>query len=723
MFKQLSKLMLLALGVLTVFAACSDDDSGTTPAPAPGPETYDNFTHFAGMKGYTNPIINGMKLNLDNNTGTIVDGFDNKTLFYTYVDQPVKTNNTQAVYKFGDAQFFGVEVLGTGDTRQLKFVFNKGTGDVSEFFTTSGTVTFDATKTVNTIPAVIDNFINLSAGTGYILPGGKSFSIVGGNVVDAGNHILFTYNNKLSDNKTHAVYQSTNVLDPNEFLGVELVNTASPRVIKFYVNGTASAPTYFASADDVVFTTEATTSLPELSFKENVAGKSYQLVITKLGTLTKLGDTTPTAGDILFNTKTYTVAEEKTSTTAVYKNPDADEYFGVEVDGAKLNFYFDNSTTATGAYWTDMANVKFASANGVLLATRTINGGFGVTDNSIPTATLTQANVKTNGAVSTVYKDNIAYTLADNETLDSGGTLFKNVINGKTVTTTSSNVTGTIVDNMISTSLQFIGDDVFLAVQDGVDAGFANVEFFKSNGDPISLVSSNQKVLCESYAIGAGSINDNDGFFIATLASNQAALSKVTVDGVQTGKNLYSDTKAMDPKSVVTIGTDVFIGGIMNATTPVINKMTAESVPSNITGNLPATTANIKLFAIGTALYVVSGEKLYKDNDPRDNIYVWTEVVGSVVSNAVTTSIVADETTVYFTRTDAMTEVYHVDTTANTVTKLAESDPVGEEAAIDPGVVALPGMGIFKVYVGDGSPEDLKYSNPMLYNKAYTMPL
>ena len=722
MFKQLSKLMLLTLGVLTVFAACSDDDSGNPPAPAPGPETYDNFTDFAGMKEYTNPIIQGMKLNLDNKTGVMVDGIDNKTVFYTFVDQPVKTNNTQAVYKFGDAQFFGVEVLGMGDAKQLKFVFNKGTGDKSEFFTTSPAVTFDATKTVNTIPVAIDNFTNLAAGTGYSLPSDIPFSIVDGNVVDGSNHTIFKYNNELSDNKTHAVYQSTNVLDPNEFLGVELVSTSSPRVIKFYVNGTASVPTYFATADAVVFTTEAGTSLPEQTFIENVAGKSYQLATEKDGTLVKVNGEAGTAGEITTDGTLYKVQEEKTTTTAIYKVGDTAKYFGVEVDGAKLNFYFDNSTTPTGDYWTDPTQVKFASANGVLLATKTIDGAFGVTDNSIPTATLTQDNVKVTGAVSAVYKNDTVYVLADNETTLDGGTLFKNVISGKTVTTTSSHVGGTIIDNMISTSLQLIGDDVFLAVQDGADSAFANVEFFKSNGDPISLTPANQKVLCSAYAVGAGSINDNDGFFIATLDSGQAALSKVTVDGVQPGKNLYSDTKAMVPTSVVSIETDVYIGGIMNTTTPVINKMTADSVPSNITGDLPATTADIKLFAIGTALYVVSGAKMYKDNNPRDAVYKWTEVTGTVPTNTLTTSIVADDTTVYFTKTDDNSVAYKVDTTANTVTLLATDDTIAN-AAVIPSVVVLPGMGIFKVYLGDGSPNKLQYSNPMLYNKTYTMPL
>ena len=163
MFKRLGMLMILAIGSLMVFVSCAEDKADDDIPPV----DFADFTAFAAMEGYANPIIPGMKLNLVDalrvNSGDLIDNADNKTIFYTYVDQPVKTDNTQAVYKFGDAQFFGVKVSGEGSGKALTFVFEKTADDKSAFFTTAAAVTFDVALTKNSIPASIDNFRNLAA--------------------------------------------------------------------------------------------------------------------------------------------------------------------------------------------------------------------------------------------------------------------------------------------------------------------------------------------------------------------------------------------------------------------------------------------------------------------------------------------------------------------------------------------------------------------------------
>ena len=264
MFKRLGMLMILAIGSLMVFVSCADDKDDDDPV------LFSNFIDFATMEGYNNPIIPGMKLNLVDplrvNSGDLIDNADNKTIFYTYVDQPDKDDNTEAVYRFGANQFFGVKVSGEGSGKVLTFVFDKTADGKSAFFTTKVGVTFDADKILTTIPVVIDNFTNLAAGAGYKFLDQEAFMVSEGNMIDDDNHTLFVYDNYLADNKTHAVYKSTSVVNPSQFIGVMLVSNVNPRVLKFYVDGTVQNPTYFPAAGDVNFDTEATDKLPTKSF-------------------------------------------------------------------------------------------------------------------------------------------------------------------------------------------------------------------------------------------------------------------------------------------------------------------------------------------------------------------------------------------------------------------------------------------------------------------------
>ena len=670
MFKQLGKFMLLAVGMIMVSVSCAEDAKNETPEEAK------DFIDFATMEGYSNPIIQGMKINLApasdiRRNGDLLDNADNKSVIYTYIDQPVKSDNTEAVYQFGDAQFFGVEIIGTGKERQLKFVFSKGTGDVSEFFTTSGAVTFDATKTVNTIPAVINNFTNLAIGGGYKFLDQEFFSISGNDMIDDDNHTLFIYNDRFTDNKTHAVYKSTSVANPNRFVGVILTSTAISRTLDFYVAGTAQAPEYFTTAEGVNFNIKATQNMPPNTYLDNAAGKSFQLVIDYDGNVTKLAND----GDIVFGATTYDYVNSTNPLQAVYKVAETSKFFGVVINEDTLDFYLDNSSN-TAAYWTVENDVKFVQGAEAILATRTPDGSFikGVPSDNVSSVA---DQVPDSGKLSGVYKNSQAYLLADNKSKGNPGTLFVGIVDDIGPVSMSSQVATNAVADMISHSLQVFTTDAYI-----VSPVSTEIKMFDKEGELIDVADGYLSSLtAASYAIGTGA---NGKTYLATNdnVNQRARIHQLTGAGISA--QILLATTNLIPTSVTGMDSEIYVVGTVGEDVIINTGTGTSSVIATVTGS------DGKIFVINDVLYLVvkdgATSKMYKISGK-----VAYSVTGATLPENVE-SIVSDDKYVYVvTRTDVganlIASAYTLSDT--TLTKIADTTSIQVIASVTPSLVSL----------------------------------
>ncbi len=711
MFKNLWKLILLSTGMLTIFISCADDKKDDTP-----PAEAKDFIEFAAMEGYANPIINGMKVNLaddskDATSGDILDNADNKTIFYTYVDQPDKFDNTRAVYRAGANGFMGVEIIGTGTDKQLRFIFNKSEENVSEFFESVKAVNFDITKTTTTIPEVIDNFINLSAGGGYKFLDDEPFFISGDDMVDDDNHIHFTFNNYLGDNKTHAVYQSASAVNPNQFIGVILVSDASPRVLDFYVDGTASNPTYFPKAEDVNFDNKATDKLPVKSYLDNVAYKLFQLIINYQGMLSLIGFN----GDIESYGTVYKYNKSDSPLTAVYQVEGKSEYFGAKMNEADLDFYFSNSRD-NPVYWTTPEAVKFVESADTILATRTLNGSFlnGVPSDNVTTI---ETEVPTDGVISAQYKNDIVYILADNKTSGDRGTLYKGIADEVGVIGSSSQVATNAVVNIRSDSLQVIDKTPYIISQDS-----GNIKMFDEAGVVIDVgdghVSSFAGVL---YAIGAEFSN---GFYLASnnLTKTEAKVRKVTAAGMNNYSIVALANSNLVPTSVVKIGDDVYVAGDVGEDV-IVNRVVTTS--NTVTEFATVTGTDGKLFVFNNTLYLVvtdTSTKMYKLLN--NGSFLVTGATLPVEFEAIT----ADDKYVYIT-----SRLFHgiplkpIAYTLNdtVLNKIAEGVVITVVSSVTPSLVSLGsdlGIVIFDVETIDGK-NLLRYHHLKVFDTPFTMPV
>ena len=705
MLKRLGKLTLLTVGMLMVFISCTDDTNDTPPEEAK------DFIDFASMEGYFNPIIQGMKLNLApandiRRSGDLLDSSDNKSVIYTYIDQPVKTNNTEAVYKFGDEQFFGVEITGTGNSRQLKFVFEKSPDGKSGFFISSAAVTFNSELTINTIPVVVDNFTNLAIGGGYKFLDQEFFSISGNDMIDDDNHTLFTYNNRFIDNKTHAVYQSTSVVNSNQFVGVILTSTTTSRTLDFYVAGTAQNPEYFATAEAVTFNTKATQSMPANSFLDNAAGRSFQLVIDFKDKVTKLAND----GDILFKGTTYKYVSSTEPLQAVYKVAETSKFFGVVINEDTLDFYLDNSSN-TAAYWTVESDVKFVQGAEAILAARTPDGSF---IKGVPSGNVTDVadQVPDSGKLSGVYKNSQAYLLADNKSKGNAGTLFIGTVDSIGPIGTSSQVAANAVANIIPHSLQVLGATPYI-----ISPVVTEIKMFDKEGEIIDVADGFvSNFPASSYAIGTST---NGKTYLATNnnVKQRAQIRELTGAGMGSEKLLA--TTNLIPTSVTGMGTEVYVAGTVGEDVIVNTGTGTSSVIATVTGK------DGKLLVLNEVLYLVVRDgtvsKMYK---------ISSKVAYSVTGDslpAYVESIVADDKYVYVvTRLNGGVNLITSAYTLSDITlaKIADATYVPIIANVVPSLVSLGsdlGVVVFDIETIFGD-KVIRYNNFVVSDTPFQMP-
>ena len=705
MFKRLGMLMILAIGSLMVFISCADD---TTDTP---PEVAKNFIDFATMEGYSNPIIQGMKLNLApasdiRRSGDLVDSSDNMSVIYTYIDQPVKSNNTEAVYQFGEEQFFGVEIIGTGKDRQLKFIFEKSPDGKSGFFISATTVTFDKALTINDIPVMIDNFTNLAIGGGYKFLDQEFFSISGNDMIDDDNHTLFTYNNRFIDNKTHAVYHSTSVVNSNQFIGVILTSTPTSRTLDFYVDGTAQNPEYFATAEAVTFNTKATQSMPVNSFLDNAAGKSFQLVIDYAGKVTKLAND----GDILFKGTTYKYVSSDAPIHAVYQVGVTSKYFGVVINKGTLDFYFDNSSN-NSIYWDAPTDVRFVEGAEAILAARTPDGSF---IKGVPSGNVTDVadQVPDSGKLSGVYKNSQAYLLADNKSKGNAGTLFIGTVDNIGPIGTSSQVATNAVANIIPHSLQVLGATPYI-----ISPVITEIKMFDKEGEIIDVADGFvSNFPASSYAIGTST---NGKTYLATNnnVKQRAQIRELTGAGMGVEKLLA--TANFVPTSVAGMGAEVYVAGTVGEEVIVNTGTGTSSVIATVTGK------DGKLLVLNEVLYLVVRDgtvsKMYK---------ISSKVAYSVTGDSLpeyVESIVADDKYVYVvTRLNGgvnlITSAYTLSDT--TLAKIADATYVPIIANVVPSLVSLGsdlGVVVFDIETIFGD-KVIRYNNFVVSDTPFQMP-
>ena len=711
MFKQLGTIIILAIGAITFLNSCGGNDKDATP-----PSKAKSFIEFANMQGYDNPIIKGMKVDLAPSSdvrwsGDLIDNEDNKSLFYTYVIQPDMSNYTKAVYKYSDNKYFGVEVLGTGDSRSLKFVFDNMSDNKSGFFTAVNAVNFDPADTKNSIPALVDNFTTLVEGGGYKFLDTEPFSMSKNNLVDDDHYnVLYTYDNVLGDNKTHAVYKSSSVVNDDQFIGVELINDSNPRVINFYVNGSSDTPGYFPTAEEVVFINKATQHMPQNSFLDKVAGKKFQLIIENEGVLTMLGGTVETAGDIVDGRVTYKHVSDKSPETAVYQKDGENKFFGVKINEGNLDFYFDNSSS-NPVFWTTANDVTFLSGADAILATRIPDSALSprVTSDNITADT---SAVPSAGIMSILYNNGTLYLATDNNSSGQPGTLFTGVSDSIGIVGTSSQIATNAVVGMIQNSLQLIGTTLFIVSKDDT-----NVNIFNADGTLISRkIGFDNSVKAHTYAIGA---NSGDKFIMASnnTSGNAGKYRIVESTGFQ-GTPLGLIDTSMVPTSVIGFNEYVYMAGNVAGDVKIIKSLGSSILLEPITGS------NGKFIDINGVLYIVvtdGGTKMYKITDSGETI-----VTGDILPMDLE-SITTDGTYVYITSraTNSSTLQSSVYTlVAGALSKVADAVDISIDGAVTPAVVSLgKEFGLLIIDVENiGSKNVLRYNNLIVSDGPFVMP-
>ena len=355
-------------------------------------------------------------------------------------------------------------------------------------------------------------------------------------------------------------------------------------------------------------------STPPATFISSVGGKEFQLVSVATGTKNLVAQDN---GSILNTDKSvlYTFNSETSLTTAVYLNGEGN-FFGVEYVAVDkpLNFYFDNSTTATGDYWTTADEVKFVSGDGVLLASKNINGMLSrgsLNDN----VTAITDEVPTGGAISALFNAGMGElsVIADNKTPGGIGTLYTGGMGQAGITITGTQLPTGILKDMTTESLQLIGSTLYIVTKGtGTEANTDKLTIYTSKGVETSTI---DNVTAGSYAISAGS--DATGFYIATSDkdSTVAATKKATArvrkvsvgddDKVVLGTPVVLDnmTGTAIIKDISTNGTDFYVASLMTsgaANGNIVLHKNAKKLNSYIS---PDTT--LDLVAIGTDMYVL----------------------------------------------------------------------------------------------------------------------
>ena len=690
MSKLFKKLILLALGVLSVLSIFSGCTEEVKESVNTNPDGFNSFIDFAKMNGYASPIVLGMKLNLADN-GNLIDSADNKTVFYTY-DNQSEGNNARAVYSAGKEKFFGVEISGTGADKKLNFIFFNN-NNFPQFFKQKTSIDFDdSNNIINTPPLGANKFIDFVQGAGYTLPGGTKVTVSGNDIIESDSGIKrFRYHDDYSkDNRTHAIYKKPSL---NHFLGIELIATANSRELKFYVQDNNK---YFSNWNVVDFYSPVTV-LPPKEFLDNVAGYDFQLPIDDEGYRNqgnKIGDLH--VGSIVDGQNTELVfkyVEAKSVTTAVYSPKDKPtKYFGVKInasDNSRMDLYFDNKTgNGKGVYWTDPNLVKFEQSADVLLATKTINSDFHYFRDLDSAIGQDKNNMPTTGemsVVSTGTKDAFKTYILTSNKANSSGSLFTNKAKDYT------NIPNITPTGITSNSLQAIGDKVFIVTNDTT-----TLTVYDDKGVAITGTSAISNVT--DFAIGKG---DDTSFYIATKNSGGAVtanLHKVTTAGIQTSVPLASNK--MQPKSLTMLGSDVYVAGIVGGKATV-NKVSGTTSTDITATGLPATdVTDIKLIVVEDTLYAIingTANKIFKfDNTAPPK---WVDVTGSITLPTDIKSVITDGTVIYITsgvQADFRSSAYKFGTDG-VIIKVGGDYGVDDLLNVTPGATILPNKKLYIV--------------------------
>ena len=712
MFRRLGVLTIFAIGMFTVFIACTEADKDGTPTIPPAEAK--SFIDFAAMDGYDNPIIPGMKIDLASSddvrwSGDLIDNHDNTSLFYTYVDQPDKSDNTEAVYRFGDNQFFGVEILGIGSDKKLKFIFDNMSDNKSGFFTTEGAVTFDPASTKNSIPASIDNFTNLAAGSGYKFVNNELFSLADHNLVANHNdNVLYTHTPHLIDNKTHAVYQRNNPHNPSQYIGVELVSHSNPRTMNFYYGGTEDSPTYFTKPEDVTFTSKATDKLPISVFMDNVAGKRYQLVIEDEGVLTTIGAT----GDIVHGDNTYEFVSSQNANSAIYQIKNTNQFFGVQINEGTLDLYFKNNS-GTPAYWVSTDAMQGLTGADVIVATRTIGGALSY---RVPSDNITAIDdqVPTSGSLSALYKNNTMYVAADNKTSGNPGILFTGIVDDIGIVGVMSKVFSDAVSQMTPDSLQLIGTNPYIISRNG-----SSVTMYNKMGYAIPIPSDGpytNSIRVGSYAFVA---KDADTLAMVFVGSRSVLGYSAIISSYGIQINFPAVSTMSLVTSIATVGESTYSANYI-ARNVVIYKLDSSADPYVSVDSR----SNGKLLNINDSLYIVV------DNSGTKEMYKLSLDTAELITGAILPmdieSIVADDKFIYVTSrasngTSLELTAYTLEGTV--LTKIVDEVAI-DVVNVTPVLVSLGsdlGVVVIDVENIDGK-NVIRYNNIVVSNTPFVMP-
>ena len=477
-------------------------------------------------------------------------------------------------------------------------------------------------------------------------------------------------------------------------------------------------------------------STPPATFISSVGGKEFQLVSVATGTKNLVSQDN---GSILNADKSvlYTFNSETSLTTAVYINGEGN-FFGVEYVAVDkpLNFYFDNSTVSTGDYWATAAAVKFVSGNGVLLATKNINGILSkgsLNDN----VTAMDDEVPTAGAISALFNAGMGElsVIADNKTPGGKGTLYTGGLDNGVIKITGTQLPTDILKDMTTESLQLIGSDLYIVTKGtGTEVNTDKLTIYTSKGVKTSTI---DNITTGSYAISAGS--DATGFYIATSDKDStvsatptatARVRKVSGEGVVEAPVVLKDMKGTGTiQSIITKGTDFYVASSMTSGVEngdiVLHKNTEKLrpfIPQGSTG---------ELVTVGTDLYILfvsttdGSNKLTKIRDSEINPVTGAELPADILSvkGAGSVLYVTAKTSAASTTTTAYT--------INNVTLIkSETEPVSGlltsnvRTSVAPATVALSEGNVLVIDAEmiDGTDPVIRYNNFTTSDKLFLMP-
>ncbi len=185
-------------------------------------------------------------------SGSIVYYHDESVMIFDYDSTPITFEKNRSVYKAEGDNYLGVEIIGIGDNKDIKFYFNKNNGkDDESLFWTNKAIHFDDDRSnANVFPKT---FIDHAIKFGYkfaLDDKGANIHYNGTIMNSTDTKELFTYHSQPDYNdSTQAVYQEVN---SGKFVGIKVVGTTfDDKELEIYFKNNNGIAKFWDNKNDV----------------------------------------------------------------------------------------------------------------------------------------------------------------------------------------------------------------------------------------------------------------------------------------------------------------------------------------------------------------------------------------------------------------------------------------------------------------------------------------